>query len=388
MSAAAQQEPCAHPSLKCTVVRADLLAALLAVAPMVGHADTIPILSGVLLTVIDGLVRLMTANMDCWLEVEIPAVCEWAGSTVIGDAKSFLNLVNELEDGPVELVEAGDALSLNSASVAAEFGTMNPDDFPIRKSPAISGLDFEFDGAELLKSIDRVAFAISTEERHYYLNGIHLYSRNGWPCLVATDGYRLAVSVIGHAPDSPAPPAGNYGFIIPTRAVNPLRSLAKRGTVNLRAWPASNWLIAEQGGRILRCKLVDGTFPDIQRVIPTIQYQAVLPSGPIRVAAQRISKATRSNSSEVRLLLEGAVAILSCRTADDIKITETISLPSQPSKRFEVGLNVTYLKEALKEFDGEVNFGWITKDDQLLFWPGDIAFAETSHFVVQMPMRI
>src|SRR5215472_2870000 len=256
--------------MKLTIERAALLKALSHVQSVVERRTTIPILSNVLLRAASGKLAMSATDMDLEIVESVPARIERDGRTT-APAQTLYDIVRKLRDGAqVEFETIGERneMVLRSGRSTFTLSCLPPEDYPVMTGAELPH-NFTLTAAELRSLIDRTRFAISTEETRYYLNGIYLHAtkNNEVPVLrsVATDGHRLArVEMV-----LPEGAAGIPGVIIPRKTVIELRKLVEEGEDEAQIALSETKIRFIVGEATLTSKLIDGTFPDYDRVIPS-----------------------------------------------------------------------------------------------------------------------
>ena len=291
--------------MRVTVERAALLKALGHVHRVVERRNTIPILSNVLLRGEDGSLRLKATDLDIEVTETIPADISEAGSTTV-PAYMIYDIVRKLPDGAqVSLEMTGDTGQMQIRSGRSRFmlQALPESDFPDLAAGELPHR-FTLSATDLKRLIEKTQFAISTEETRYYLNGIYLHTIDvaGTTMLraVATDGHRLA------RVELPAPTGsdGMPGVIIPRKAVAEIVKLVEDGSesVVIELSPAKVRLTFD--GVILTSKLIDGTFPDYQRVIPVGNDKMLtVERGDFAKAVDRVSTISSERGRAVKLAL-------------------------------------------------------------------------------------
>src|ERR1700761_9424563 len=254
--------------MKATIERATLLKGLSHVQSVVERRNTIPILSNVLLEAQPGgSIRLMATDLDLQIDETIAAAVDQAGATTIS-AHTLFDIVRKLPEGSqVELTAAEGKMQVNAGRARFNLATLPRDDFPVIAEGELP-TRFELPAATLKQIIDKTRFAISTEETRYYLNGIYLHvSDEAQPVLkaAATDGHRLARVTVPR----PEGAQGMPGVIIPRKCVGELRKLLDEVDGSVQVSLSGTKIRFGLGTAILTSKLIDGTFPDYSRVIPT-----------------------------------------------------------------------------------------------------------------------
>ena len=205
--------------------------------------------------------------------------------------------------------------------------------------------------------IDRTRFAISTEETRYYLNGIFLHvSTEDGPVLkaAATDGHRLARYTL----PMPAGAEGMPDVIVPRKAVAELRKLleeAQDGQVRIDPSPSKiRFTIGGDGGVVLTSKLIDGTFPDYSRVIPTGNDKLLkIDPKTFFAGVDRVATIATEKTRAVKMGLEPDKVTLSVTSPDNGNAAEELAAEYK-SEGMEIGFNANYLKDILAQIDSDV----------------------------------
>src|SRR4051812_13782303 len=259
-------------AMKITIERAALLRSLGHVQSVVERRNTIPILSNVLLKAEKGDLSLPATDMDLEIVESVPAEVARGGSAT-APAHTLYDIARKLPDGSqVELDLSGETLTLRSGRSQFRLGALPVEDFPQMSGGDVSHR-FELSAGALKMLIDRTKFAISTEETRYYLNGIYLHAapaKAGGPEMpllraVATDGHRLARVEMA----LPEGAAGINGVIVPRKTVLEVRKLLDEVADRVEVQLSDTKIRVSFDSVTLTSKLIDGTFPDYERVIPT-----------------------------------------------------------------------------------------------------------------------
>ena len=256
--------------MKLTIERAAFLKALGHVQSVVERRTTIPILSNVLLRAEPGRLALSATDMDLEIVERVPAQIEREGRTT-APAHTLYDIVRKLREGAqIEIETSGErnAIVLRSGRSTFTLACLPPEDYPLMASGELP-YNFSLSATELRTLIDRTRFAISTEETRYYLNGIYLHATKAdeVPVIraVATDGHRLARMEMV----LPEGAAGMPGIIIPRKTVLELRKLVEESEDEVQIGLGETKIRLAIGEAALTSKLIDGTFPDYDRVIPS-----------------------------------------------------------------------------------------------------------------------
>ncbi|HYD99260.1 MAG TPA: DNA polymerase III subunit beta, partial [Alphaproteobacteria bacterium] len=255
-----------------TIERAALLRALGHVQSVVEKRNTIPILSNVLLRADGDALTLTATDMDLEIQESVAAAVGRPGATT-APAHTLYDIVRKLPDGSqVELDFGADrgALMLRAGRAQFRLGCLPVEDYPQMNSGELPHR-LSLQAAELRTIVDRTRFAISTEETRYYLNGIYLHAtpaRGGEARLlraVATDGHRLARFEMALPEGAESIP----GVIVPRKTVGEVRKLIEEAGAPIEVALSETQIRFTIDHIVLTSKLIDGTFPDYERVIPS-----------------------------------------------------------------------------------------------------------------------
>ena len=372
--------------MRLTIDKPSLVKALAHVASVVERRNTIPILSNVLLSAAKNELKLTATDLDIELVETVLCKAKGEGATTV-PAHMFHDIVRKLPDGSdIELTRDGEQGRLTIACGPARFSlqTLPADDFPSLSVEDL-GHAFSLAAKDLKRLIEKTKFAISTEETRYYLNGIYLHAAmsDGKPQLraVATDGHRLAqveLPLPSGAKDMP-------GVIVPRKTVAELARLAEDsdGVIRIELSPAK---IRISGPRVvLTSKLIDGTFPDYERVIPQGNDKRMeVDNAAFAQAVDRVSTLSSDKGRAVKLSLSDGKLVLSVNNPDSGSATEELSV-DYAYDALEIGFNARYLLD----ISGQIESG--TAEFQLAD-PGSPTMVrdgkDHSALYVLMPMRV
>src|SRR4028118_2067999 len=373
--------------MKATIERATLLKSLGHVQSVVERRNTIPILSNVLIEAAEGGgLRLMATDLDLQIVETVEANVTQPGATTVS-AHTLFDIARKLPEGSqVELNAAEGKMQVNAGRARFNLSTLPRDDFPVIAEGDLP-TRFELPAATLRQIIDKTRFAISTEETRYYLNGIFLHvSDEAQPVLkaAATDGHRLARVTRappaggagprarpGRAPPgrraagtggrrlarvTVARPAGAEGMpdvIIPRKCVGELRKLLDEvdGTVQISL--SETKIRFGLGNAILTSKLIDGTFPDYSRVIPTANDKLLrIDPRSFEEGVDRVATIASEKTRAVKMALDRDRITLSVTSPENGTAAEEVP-GDYGSDSFEIGFNARYLLDILGQIKGD-----------------------------------
>ena len=338
--------------MKATIERATLLKGLGHVHSVVERRNTIPILSNVLIEAEeDGGLRLMATDLDLQINETVEANVTDPGATTV-PAHTLFDIVRKLPEGSqVELIAAEGRMQVNAGRARFTLSTLPRDDFPVIAEGELP-TRFELPAATLRQIIDKTRFAISTEETRYYLNGIYLHvSDEAQPVLkaAATDGHRLARVTVPR----PEGAAGMPGVIIPRKCVGELRKLLDEldGTVQVSL--SESKIRFGLGNAVLTSKLIDGTFPDYSRVIPTANDKLLkLDPRSLEEGVDRVSTIASERTRAVKMALDRDRVTLSVTSPENGTASEEVSA-DYGADGIEIGFNARYLLDILGQIEGD-----------------------------------
>ena len=340
--------------MKLSIERAALLRSLAHVQSVVERRNTIPILSNVLLKAEKGKLSLSATDMD--LEVVEATAAEVATpGTTTTPAHTLYDIVRKLPDTAkveLELNADGTVLTVRAGRSNFKLGCLPTEDFP-QMASAVMKNEFELSAADLKQLIDRARFAISMEETRYYLNGIYLHAAKSEDVAVlravATDGHRLA-RVEMPLPDGAA---GMAGAIIPRKTINEVRKLIDEATTPIKIGISETKLRFAFNDVVLTSKLIDGTFPDYERVIPS-GNDKVLEVNPkmFASAVDRVATISTEKSRAVKLSIDRGAMTVSASSPESGSATEELEV-SYTSTAMEIGFNSRYLLDIATQIEGE-----------------------------------
>jgi DNA polymerase III subunit beta len=340
--------------MKVTLERSALLKSLGHVHRVVERRNTIPILSNVLIQAQGASLLLKATDLDLEVVESSPADVTMDGGTTV-PAHTLYDIVRKLPDGAqVSLEGGGEATQLIVRSGRSRFTlqTLPPSDFPDLAAGEFPH-SFQLKAADLRKLIEKTQFAISTEETRYYLNGIYLHTLEvegeNRIRAVATDGHRLA------RVELPAPEgsAGMPGVILPRKAVGEIQKLMEDAEAMVSVELSQAKVRFTIGPVVLTSKLIDGTFPDYARVIPTGNDKSLtVERTDFTAAVDRVSTISSERGRAVKLSLNDGRLVLTVTNPDSGMATEEIEV-DYDSGPLDIGFNSRYLLDIAAQLDGD-----------------------------------
>ncbi|WP_163270650.1 DNA polymerase III subunit beta [Chelativorans alearense] len=333
--------------------RSNLLKSLGHVHRVVERRNTIPILSNVLLSADGASLEMKATDLDLEVTEAAAANVEQAGATTV-PAHLLYDIVRKLPEGAevmLKMDESGNAMSVTSGRSTFRLQCLPQADFPELSAGQFSHI-FRLESEALRDLIEKTQFAISTEETRYYLNGIYLHTLEADGKLmlraVATDGHRLARAEI----EAPAGSEGMPGIIIPRKTVGELQKLVDDPDVAVTVELSETKIRFTIGSVVLTSKLIDGTFPDYQRVIPTgNDKELIIDRQSFSAAVDRVSTVSSERGRAVKLSIADGQVTLTVNNPDSGSATEEIPA-GYDAEAIEIGFNARYLLDVAAQLTG------------------------------------
>ena len=372
--------------MKISIERATLLKAVGQAQSVVERRNTIPILANVLIEADGGDVSFRATDLDIEVVDRVPAMVERAGATTV-NAVMLHEIVRKLPDGSLVALTSDSAsgrLTIEAGRSNFSLATLPKEDFPVMASSEYES-NFSAPAPVLRRLFDKSKFAISTEETRYYLNGVYLHiaESDGGRVLraVATDGHRLARVDA----DLPAGAEAMPGVIVPRKTVGELRKLLDDDEAQIAVSVSETKVRFATPEIMLTSKVIDGTFPDYTRVIPSGNTKKMeVDAAEFARAVDRVATVSSERSRAVKLQLEDDKLTLSVNAPDAGAAEEELSV-AYGDERLEIGFNAKYLLEIASQVDREnAVFLFNTSGEPALMREGN----DTSAIYVVMPMRV
>ncbi len=341
--------------MKLTINRSDLMRALSHVQSVVERRNTIPILANVKMEATGDALKLTTTDMDLEINESVAAKVAQEGATT-APAQTLHDIVRKLPDGAdveMTLDQNGSTMTVKAGRSNFKLSCLPISDFPDISSAELD-VSFNLPAAELRALIDKTRFAMSTEETRYYLNGIYLHAidKGGVDmlCTVATDGHRLAKV------DMPLPDGAKDmpGIIVPRKTVSEIRKLVEDAADVINISLSENKIRFAFDHIVMTSKLIDGTFPDYQKVIPQGNNKVIeLNPKEFSSAIDRVATImTADKSRAVKLAINGKSLVLSANSPDAGSATEDVEITND-NVALEIGFNSRYLLDITQQIEGD-----------------------------------
>jgi len=292
--------------------------------------------------------------MDIEIDESVSAKIAKPGAAT-APAQMLHEIIRKLPDGSeieIELDPSGGQMQIRAGRSKFRLGCLPVADFPDIGSGDLPA-SFSIPAAELRALIDRTKFAMSTEDTRYYLNGIYVHATEsaGVKVLraVSTDGHRLARVEL----EVPKGASGMPGVIVPRKTVSELHRLLEASGETVQVGVSQSKIRFEIGTVTLTSKLIDGTFPDYERVIPQGNDKVMkVANAEFMSAVDRVSTIASERGRAVKLNISPDKLILSVNNPDGGSATEEISV-EYASTPLEIGFNARYLLDIASQLEGD-----------------------------------
>lgn len=319
--------------------REDLLAELLPMQGIVERRTTIPVLSHLLLSAKGDRLHIAATDLDVSLTSSVGAEVAAEGAIAV-QAKKFVEIARAVVAAEIELhVEEGRSLRIAAGKSRFRIHGLPPADFPTL--PTVDGqARLELPLAAFRRLIGKVLFAVSNEESRFQLSGALLRLKGKRAEMVATDGHRLALI------DTALPAAaGDDAVLVPRKALQELLRFEGEGNLEFRR--GEHHLSFRCGGREMICRILDGAFPDYERVIARgNDKKVVVDRKPLAEAVQRVALMTGDRNRGVRMEFSTGEISIAAANPDLGDASETLGCEFG-GPAVKIGLNPDYLAQFL-----------------------------------------
>jgi DNA polymerase III subunit beta len=358
-----------------------VLSLLQSVSGIVERRHTLPILANVLIRKTANVLQLTTSD----LEIQIKTQSEFEGdngnfATTVG-ARKLIDILRTMpSDQTVSLESSQNKLILKGGKSRFTLQTLPAEDFPVVQEASNFGPSFSIPQKTLKELLNQVSFSMAVHDIRYYLNGILFVADGKQLSLVATDGHRLAFSSATLDVEVP-----RQEVILPRKTVLEMQRLLsdKEGAIEMQF--AGNQAKFQFDGMEFVTKLVEGKFPDYNRVIPKNHSNSIILGRTTLLATlQRTAILTSDKFKGVRLNIEPGVLRVASSNAEQEEAVDELEI-DYGGDTIEIGFNVTYLIDVLTNMDQDmVQIDLADSNSSAL-----ITIPENTNFkYVVMPMRI
>ncbi len=365
--------------MKFTAPREILLKPLQAIIGVVERRQTMPILANVLLVAKNDQLLVTATDLEVELVASADADVESEGEITLPGRK-LLDICRALPDGvTVSVAVKGDRVQVQSRRSRFNLSSLPASEFPtVEDIQASQSFSLPREAAERL--LEKTHFAMAQQDVRYYLNGMLLETGDHYLRAVATDGHRLALCEVA-VPDQTL---AAQQVIVPRKGVIELQRLLD-GSGDLTINIGSNHIRIQLDGIRFTSKLIDGRFPEYERVIPQDPPNVLTADrGTLRHALQRAAILSNEKYRGIRLDIKDSGVVIQAHNPEQEEAEEEVEV-EYSGEDIEIGFNVNYLLDALAAVESEsVKLGLMDNNSSCLVTDLD---RDDSKFVV-MPMRL
>ncbi|MGL6071162.1 DNA polymerase III subunit beta [Craterilacuibacter sp.] len=358
-----------------------LLKPLLAVTGIVERRHTLPILSNVLIEKKGGVVSFLATDLEIQITTASPEELPGEDFRLTTSAKKLQDILRAIPNTTVTLdSQDGGRLVLKAGKSRFNLQTLPADDFPFVSPNGAAESTFSLPQRDLKRLLSQVQFAMAVQDIRYYLNGLLLQTEGDQVRLVSTDGHRLAFASATHDGNLP-----KTEVILPRKTIIELYKLLQDSDETIQIELLNNQVRFSFGSTVIISKVVDGKFPDYNRVIPLDNDRLFLIDRlSFLHALQRAAILANEKFRGVRLVLKnGAMSIL-CTNSEQEEAEEELEI-AYDGGELEIGFNINYLLDVLTNLPADtlqLAFGDAGRS-ALFTIPGNSNFK-----YIVMPMRI
>lgn len=365
--------------MKFTAAREALLKPLQAVIGVVERRQTMPILSNVLLIVADGQLSVTATDLEVELVAQVEVDAETGGEITVSGRK-LLDICKALPEGSdINISLSGEKLSIRAGRSKFNLATLPAAEFPVIEDIK-AGQTISVGQEVLARLIEKTHFSMAQQDVRYYLNGMLLETGGQHLRAVATDGHRLALCQV----ELDGADMEEQQVIVPRKGVLELqRLMSGEGDLNIEL--GANHVRIQLEGIRFTSKLIDGRFPEYERVIPKESSNELKADrNEFRGALQRTAILSNEKYRGIRLVIRDSGVILQAHNPEQEEAEEELEV-EYSGEDIEIGFNVNYLLDALGAVEGDQVTLSVQDSNSscLIRQPGN----EDTTFVV-MPMRL
>jgi DNA polymerase-3 subunit beta len=370
--------------MKISVGRSALLPALSVVGGVVERRQTLPILGNLLLVAEGDQLRLNGTDLEIEISSATKAEVLEPGAMTL-PARKLIDICRSLPEGAeLQIRSQNDRASVVCERSRFMLGTLPAADFPAMETPDAE-VDLEMPRAVLQRLLEKTAFAMAQQDVRYYLNGVLLELSNDRAVAVATDGHRLAKASAVLSESESGLGAEPKRVILPAKTVLELKRLLGSAPEAVRIELSERTLRVELGETTVVSKLVEGQYPDYNRVIPAeLGMRAVIEREPLRRALQRTAILTNEKYKGVRVSFDSNRLGLQTQNPEKEEAEDEIEI-EYSGNAVSVGFNLGYILDVLSAVDAEQVEVRFRDAESSALWQG--LGAEDETFVI-MPMRL
>ncbi len=368
--------------MKFTINREALLKPLQLVAGVVERRQTLPVLSNVLMVVDGNQLSLTGTDLEVELVGRVTLENVQDNGEITVPARKLMDICKSLpESAVIEFFMEDNRVKLKSGRSRFTLSSLSANEFPgIDEEPG--SLVFSIGQNRLRRLIDRTGFAMAQQDVRYYLNGMLLEVNENSLRAVATDGHRMAICTV----EADISQQTRHQVIVPRKGILEMARLLIDGDEVVHISLGANHIRAKTGDFMFTSKLVDGKFPDYDRVLPRGGDKVVIGERQeLRQAFQRASILSNEKYRGIRLILSDGQLNIMANNPEQEEAEEEVTL-SYHGERIEISFNVSYLLDVLSVLSGDSIKITLSDPNSCALLEEDAEDSDSSYVV--MPMRL
>jgi len=329
-----------------SITRQNLQKGLAAVSASIPAKTTLPVLSNILFETTEEGIRMSGTDLDVGVRVRVAADVTTPGA-ITAPGKKLQEIARELPDHPVTISTRGDQIELKCGRAQFKLNGLPAEEFPnLPDVPFEDG--WSIAGKQLQALIHHTSFAVSTEESRPILNGVLWELRDGHMRMVATNGHRLARMTVPAGSSS----ATSTDLIVPPAALQQVQRLFSPDD-EIRVSRAGNHLGFHSGGTEIYTRLIEGSYPNYEQVIPKDNDRvAIVDRKALEGAVKRMAVVASDQTHRIRMQLDQGRMNLNVLTPDLGEGHDELELTYE-AEGMEIGFNANYLLEVLRYIPSE-----------------------------------
>jgi len=355
------------------IERADLLKSLTTISGIVERKNTIPILANVALVAQDGILSVSATDLDIAAKTAAPCDTIRNGTTTVS-AAMLLGIIKAAPAGKlISMDDEKQTLTISYGRSKFKLATLPMSDYPQMASDVFTDT-FTMPANNLKRLLDKSKYAMSDNELQYYLNGIYFHPTKHGISAVATDGHKMAIVHDAQTQEFP-------GVIIPRKAVVELVKILDLGDAHISV--SETKIRVECGPVTITSKVIDGTFPAYERIIPAQNTKLMIVDATVAAkAAANVSIVSEDKVRAVKLAITEGACVMS--VASSINNAEDEIAVEWEDAPLTVGFNSAYFRDTMAQVDGIAQLAFNTENDPVMV----STQGDDSAFWIVMPMRV
>ena len=366
--------------------KSELLTSLQPILSVVERRNALPILLNVLMTFRENMVSFTTSDIEIQITTNLLKEDHKLDNlNLTVSARKLFEISKSLSDDKIIVISLiKEKLIIQQANSKFSLQTLPAKDFPLLNINDEKYLKFTLKSDEMKALLDSVSFSMAIQDVRYYLNGLFLQVNGMELIAVTTDGHRLCFNkiIISSLKES----SESLSCIVPRKAVIELQKiLSNEKDIEIDICIHSNYVEISLPGKRLISKLIEGNYPDYQKVIPNdSKHKVMFNKNDFLEKLNRVSILTSDKYRGIRITLEGETAVLQSTNSDQEEAIEKITT-EEGKGELDIGFNVTYLIEVLNNISAEkIEFSF--NDSQSSAVISNLEDKEFKYIV--MPMRL